>query len=116
MDYTLLLYTNPADAAHMTPDDWAAEKELYGAYIGALQEAGVLRGTDWLLPAATATTVSMKDGEERIQDGPFAETKETLGGFFQLTLPDLDAAIAWAKKCPAARHGKVEIRASAMEG
>ncbi len=72
--------------------------------------------TDWLQPVHTATTVSMIDGEERIQDGPFAETKETLGGFFVLNVPDLDAAIAWAKKCPAARHGKVEVRATAMGG
>lgn len=116
MNYTLFLYTDPAVGAEMTPEDWAAEKEIYGAYIGALNEAGVFVSTDWLQPADTATTVSMKDGEERIQDGPFAETKETLGGYFVLDVPDLDAAIAWAKKCPAARHGKVEIRATAMDG
>jgi hypothetical protein len=56
----------------------------------------------------------LKDGEKRIQDGPFAETKETLGGFFAIDVPDLDAALAWAKKCPAAKTGKIEIRASAM--
>lgn len=116
MNYTLFLYTDPADLAHMTPEDWAAEKEIYGAYIGALREAGVFVSTDWLQPADTATTVSMKDGAERIQDGPFAETKETLGGYFVLNVPDLDAAIAWAKKCPAARHGKVEIRSTNMDG
>ncbi len=116
MNYTLFLYTDPAVGAQMTPEDWAAEKEIYGAYIGALHEAGVFVSTDWLQPADTATTVSMKDGAERIQDGPFAETKETLGGYFVLDVPDLDAAIAWAKKCPAARHGKVEIRATAMDG
>ncbi|MEM9270195.1 MAG: YciI family protein, partial [Pseudomonadota bacterium] len=80
----------------------------------ALQEAGVFVDTDWLHPADTATTVTLKDGENRVQDGPFAETKETLGGFFAIDVPDLDAALAWAMKCPAAKHGKVEIRASAM--
>lgn len=114
MRYTFLLYSNPADFADMTPEDWAREKEVYGAYIGALQEAGVFVDTDWLQPAMTATTVSLKDGERRIQDGPFAETKETLGGFFTVDVPDLDAAMAWAEKCPAAKTGKVEIRASAM--
>ena len=116
MRYTFLLYSNPADFADMTPEDWAKEKEVYGAYIGALQEAGVFVDTDWLHPADTATTLTLKDGEARVQDGPFAETKETLGGFFAIDVPDLDAALAWAKKCPAAKYGKVEIRASAMGG
>ena len=114
MRYTFLLYSNPADFAHMTAEDWAREKEVYGAYIGALQEAGVFVDTDWLHPADTATTITLKDGERRVQDGPFAETRETLGGFFTVDVPDLDAAIAWAEKCPAAQYGKVEIRASAM--
>ncbi|WP_375570072.1 YciI family protein [Ahrensia marina] len=114
MRYTFLLYSNPADFADLTPEDWAKEKEVYGAYIGALQEAGVFVDTDWLHPAETATTITLKDGEKRVQDGPFAETKETLGGFFAIDVPDLDAALAWAEKCPAAKHGKIEIRASAM--
>ena len=114
MRYTLLLYTDPADLAHMTPDDWAREKQVYGAYIGALREAGVFVDTDWLQPTQTATTLSLKGDSKRIQDGPFAETKETLGGYFAIDVPDLDAALAWAEKCPAAKTGKVEIRASAM--
>jgi hypothetical protein len=116
MRYTFLLYTDPADLAHMTPDDWAAEKQVYGAYIGALQEAGVFVDTDWLQPVDTATTLTLKGGTKLVQDGPFAETKETLGGFFVIDVPDLDAAMAWAEKCPAAKTGKVEIRASAMGG
>ncbi|MEL6700903.1 MAG: YciI family protein, partial [Pseudomonadota bacterium] len=70
--------------------------------------------TDWLQPAQTATTLTLKGGEKQIQDGPFAETKETLGGSFTIKVADLDAALEWAEKCPAARLGKVEIRASAM--
>ncbi|MEO0828932.1 MAG: YciI family protein, partial [Pseudomonadota bacterium] len=86
----------------------------YGAYIGALKEAGVLLDTDWLQPVETATTVTLKSGERRVQDGPFAETKETLGGFFAVDVPDLDTALAWAEKCPAAKRGLVEVRPSAM--
>lgn len=114
MRYTFLLYTEPADLAHMTPKDWEAEKEIYGAYIGALNAAGVFVDTDWLQPVQTATTLSLKGGTKQVQDGPFADTKETLGGYFVIDVPDLDAALAWAEKCPAAMVGKVEIRASAM--
>lgn len=114
MRYTFFLYSDPSMAANMTQDDWAREKEVYGAYIGALQEAGVFIDTDWLQPVETATTVSFEDGKPRIQDGPFAATRETLGGTFVIDVPDLDAALEWAKKCPAAQYGKVEVRASAM--
>lgn len=114
MRYTFLLYTDPADLADMTPEDWEVEKQVYGAYIGALQEAGVFVDTDWLQPVQTATTLSLKGGSKQVQDGPFADTKETLGGYFVVEVPDLDAAMAWAEKCPAAKTGKVEIRPSAM--
>ena len=114
MRYTFLLYSNPADFADMAPEDMGKMQELFGAYIGALQEAGVFIDTDWLQPVHTATT--LKEGGNRIQDGPFAETKETLGGFFAVDVPDLDAASAWAKKCPGATYGTVEIRPSAMPG
>jgi hypothetical protein len=112
--YTFLLYSNPADVADMTPEDWAKEQEVYGAYIGALQQAGVFVSTDWLQPVETATTLTMAGGKRQVQDGPFAAMRETLGGYFVIEVPDLDAALAWAEKCPAAVHGKVEIRASAM--
>ncbi|WP_299375340.1 YciI family protein [uncultured Tateyamaria sp.] len=114
MRYTFLLYTDPADLAHMTPEDWGAEKEVYGAYIGALNAAGVFVDTDWLQPVSTATTLTLKGGTRQVQDGPFADTKETLGGYFVVDVPDLDAAMAWAEKCPAAKTGKVEIRPTAM--
>ena len=114
MRYTFLLYTDPADIAEHTPEDWAEEQQVYGAYIGALKEAGVFVDTDWLQPAHTATTISLKGGSKGVQDGPFADTKETLGGYFVVNVSDLDAAMAWAEKCPAAKSGKVEIRASAF--
>lgn len=114
MRYTFLLYTDEADRAAMTPADHEASLTAYGAYIKALKEAGVFVDTDWLKPVDTATTVSLKGGGLIVQDGPFADSKETLGGYFVVDLPDLDAALAWAEKCPAARAGKVEIRASNM--
>ncbi len=114
MRYTFLLYSNPADFADMTAEDIEQSKQAFGAYIGALQEAGVFVTTDWLQPVHTATTLSVRDGERRVQDGPFAETRETLGGFFLVDVPDLDAALAWAEKCPAAQYGKIEVRPSAM--
>ena len=116
MRYTFLLYSDPADFADMTAEDWSAMREVYGAYIGALKAADVFVDTDWLQPVDTATTLSLKGGGKTVQDGPFAVTKETLGGYFVIDVPDLDAAIAWAEKCPAAKTGKVEIRASAMGG
>jgi hypothetical protein len=114
MRYTFLLYTDPANLAHLTADDWDAEKQLYGAYIQELKAAGVFIDTDRLHGSDTATTITLLGGTERIQDGPFADTKERLGGLFMVDVPDLDAAMNWARKCPAARFGKVEIRASMM--
>jgi hypothetical protein len=114
MRYTFLLYSNPADFANLTAEDWAREKEVYGKYIGALQAAGVFVDTDWLQPVETATTLTIENGQRHVQDGPFASTRETLGGYFVINVPSLDAALAWAEKCPAAQYGKVEVRASAM--
>jgi hypothetical protein len=114
MRYTFLLYSDPAMAANMTEEDWAKSKEIYGQDIGALQEAGVFVDTDWLHPADTATTVTLAGGEKQVQDGPFAETKETLGGFFAIEVENLDEAMKWAEKCPHVHYGKLEIRASAM--
>ncbi|MEM7440544.1 MAG: YciI family protein [Pseudomonadota bacterium] len=113
MRYTLLTYTRPEDFANVPPEELGQLKGLFGAYIGALKEAGILAGVDWLQPVSTATTIS--EGGNRIQDGPYAETKETLGGYMTIDVPDLDTAISWAKKCPIAKFGAVEIRPSASE-
>ena len=115
MRYTFLLYSDPADFAHMGPEDFGKMKTAYVNYIMALQEAGVFLDTDRLHAPNSATTVSLKGGEKSVQDGPVAETRETLGGYFVIDVPDLDAALKWAEKCPAAEHGKVEIRASSMD-
>ncbi|MEL6915209.1 MAG: YciI family protein [Pseudomonadota bacterium] len=99
----------------MTEADRVASKKVFGGHIRA-QEARVFIDTDWLHPAETATTVTLASGERRIQDGPFAETQETLAGFFAIEVENLDEALRLAEKCPAAHYGKVEIRASAMGG
>jgi hypothetical protein len=111
-----LLYSNPADFKDVTPADMEKEKAVFGAYIGALQAAGVFVDTDWLQPVETAKTVSFSEGKRRVQDGPFAATHETLGGYFVIEAPSLEAALGWAEKCPTAMYGKVEVRPSAMGG
>lgn len=118
MRYTLLLHSSPADAdfEDPTPEQVAEQKAIYGQYIGSLQAAGVFVDTDWLQPADTAKTLTLKDGDRHVQDGAFAETKEQLGGYFVIEVPDIDAAMAWAEKCPAVQYGYVEVRASAMGG
>ena len=87
-------------------DYWGA----WGAYIGAMRAAGVIVKGDGLLPPAMATTVRMRDGERLIEDGPFADVKEQLGGYFVIDVDDLDAAIDWAGRSPAALVGSVEVR------
>ncbi|UOR03139.1 YciI family protein [Leucobacter allii] len=114
MKYTFLLYSDQSGTGEPSPEEMEQELAVFGAYIGALQEAGVFVATDWLQPVETATTVSCSDGEAVVHDGPFAETQETLGGYFIIDVPDLDAALEWAKKCPVAQYGKVEVRATAM--
>lgn len=114
MRYTMFLYSDESLYADATEQQMEEQKSLYGAYINALNEAGVFVDTDWLQPSLTATTVSMADGERLIQDGPYADTKEQLGGYFVIEVPDLDTALHWAAQCPAAQVGKVEVRPSAM--
>jgi hypothetical protein len=114
MRYTLMLYSREADWAAVPPEAMAEQLQVFGAYIGALREAGVFVDTDWLQPTTTATTLTLRGGTKLVQDGPFAETREQLGGYFVIDVPDLDAALAWAERCPAAQYGLVEIRASAM--
>jgi hypothetical protein len=114
MRYTFLLYSDESLGANQTEDDMQQELAVFGAYIGALQEAGVFVDTDWLQPTATATSVSLRSGDAIVHDGPFAETRESLGGYFVIDVPDLDVALEWAKKCPVAQYGTIEVRASAM--
>jgi hypothetical protein len=114
MRYTLMLYSREADFSDVPPEAMGEQLAIYGRYIRALKDAGVFVDTDWLQPTSTATTITLRDGAKQVQDGPFAETKEQFGGYFIIDVPDLDAALAWAEKCPNVHYGLVEVRASAM--
>ena len=105
-------YREPADG-QISQEAIAEAQEAFDAYGRALEQAGVLLSADVLQPAAASTTVTRRDGQLLVQDGPFAETKEALAGVFLVDVPDLDAAIGWAEKCPAAQWGVVEVRPSA---
>jgi hypothetical protein len=114
MRYTLFLYGNESAFAAMPPQAFIQVKAAFEGYTQALKDAGVFVTTDWLKPSGTATMLSMKDGARVVQDGAYADTKEQLGGFYVIDVANLDEALNWAEKCPAARNGKIEIRPSAM--
>lgn len=94
----------------MSDADRGAMFGAYGVYNAASEKAGILRGLNLLQGTAAATSISMRDGEAVIHDGPFVQTKEALGGYYVIDVPDLDDAIAWAKQCSGAAYGGVEIR------
>ncbi|GJG89756.1 hypothetical protein tb265_49370 [Gemmatimonadetes bacterium T265] len=110
MHYMLLLYGDQTQAAALPPAERGAMYAAYGAYVAALEGAGVLLHSGPLQPVDTATTVRAVGGELQVLDGPFAETKEQLAGYFLVDVPDLDAALQWARQCPAVRGGAVEVR------
>ncbi|RRQ28342.1 YciI family protein [Rhodococcus sp. Eu-32] len=113
MRYALLLNNaEPADGE--IPEEAIAQmQQAFGAYGAALQAAGVLVAAEVLTNTAATTTVTLRNGTVQIQDGPFADTKEALGGVFVIDVPDLDAALMWAERCPGAQYGVIEVRAAA---
>lgn len=114
MQYLLSMYYQEAQDAGISEEDMAPAMAAFDKYAKDLTEAGVLISTNVLQPVVTATTITMRNGSLEVQDGPFADTKEKLGGVFLLELPDLDAALAWAEKNPAATWGSIEIRPTAL--
>jgi hypothetical protein len=112
MQYLFLLYADDTQWNKMTPEQQQQGVAAYGAYTQALKEAGVYVGSNRLRPAASATKLTAaSNGKTQVLDGPFADTKEQLGGYFLIEAPDLDAALTWAGRCPGAHHGTVEVRA-----
>jgi hypothetical protein len=110
MKYVLLIYGSETAMAS-APE--AAMKEMlgaYGAYSQAMAEAGVMVAGERLRPSSAATTVRTTNGKTQVLDGPYAETKEQLGGYYVIEAPDLDTALSWAERCPGATHGVVEVR------
>jgi hypothetical protein len=110
MQYMLLAYADQEYFLKMTPEK---QKETYGAYqsfLEALKKAGAFQASGRLQPTSSSTTVRVAQGKTQVLNGPYMETKEQLGGYFLIDVPDLDAAISWAARCPASIHGTVEIR------
>jgi len=110
MQYVLLDYVQVAGWTQLTPAEQEEWLGAYRAFTEAMMKAGVLKGSSGLQPASAATTVRTVNGKAQVLDGPYADTKEQLGGFRLIDVPDLDAALAWAARCPTALHGVVEVR------
>jgi hypothetical protein len=112
MKYAILIYDENTANPDPNPDPamWGQVMAEYNAFTKAMTDAGVYLGGEALQPNPTATTVRIRDGNTMTTDGPFAETKEGLGGFYLLDCRDLDEALAWAAKCPGSWYGSVEVR------
>ena len=110
MQYILMLHIDEAGFPNLSPEEQQRGLAAYAAYTEALTKAGIVVGWSRLEPRSAAKTVRAVDGETRVLDGPFAETKEQIGGFYIIDVPDIDAALAWAARCPATGHGAVEVR------
>jgi hypothetical protein len=111
----MLIYETPDDFSARTNDRQEAQFAAWHVYHRALIDAGVYVAGAPLQPESTGTTVRVKSGQRQVQDGPYADTKEQLGGFIILELPSLDAALDWAARCPTAATGAVEIRPVSQE-
>jgi hypothetical protein len=111
MQYMLLLNETEAEFARRNdPAQAAAYWGGWNAFIGAMAQAGIIVRGDGLQGPQTATTVRLRDGRRLVQDGPFADTKEQLGGYFVIEVPDLDTALTWAARAPCASSASVEVR------
>ncbi len=113
MQYLILIYD--AESANPSPEPpdpavWGPMMEAYNAYTQMLKDKGVFVAGEALQPVTTATTLRQKDGQTITTDGPFAETKEALGGFYLIEAPDLDAALRYGEECPGIRFGSIEVR------
>ena len=110
MQYLLLIYRSEAELSKMTPADRQAMSAEYGTYTQSIVQSGHFKAGDGLQPTTTATTVRVRDGKTLTTDGPFAETREQLGGFYLIEAKDLDEATKIAARIPSARFGSIEVR------
>ena len=110
MQYMVLIYGDESGMQKMTESQAGEMLAAYGAYGEALRKAGVLVASDRLQATSSATTVRLTGGKTEVLNGPYAETREQLGGYYQIEVADLDAALSWAARCPGAAHGTVEVR------
>lgn len=110
MQYLLLIYSAESDWTRMTDSERPAGVAAYQAYTESLKKADVALGSNRLQPSSTATTVRIVGDKPQVLDGPFSDSKEQLAGYYLIEAPNLDAAIAWASRCPGASHGVMEVR------
>jgi hypothetical protein len=107
MQYLLLIYSAESDETALDQNELMAE---YGVFTQGIVQSGAFKAADRLRPVATATTVRIRDGKTLTTDGPFAETREQLGGYYLIEAKDLDEAVAIAAKTPTAKYGSIEVR------
>jgi hypothetical protein len=116
MQYLLLIYANEAETATMPEADMAAMMAEYGQFTQSIIQSGNFKAGDRLRPVSTATTVRVRNGKTVTTDGPFAETREQLGGYYLVEAANLDAATAIAARIPGAKYGSIEVRPVWLRG
>lgn len=110
MKYMLMIYASEATENAMPPAEMGAIMQAYGAYTDALIKAGVMQAGERLRPVTDATSVRVRNGKSEVLNGPYADTQEQLGGYYVIDVPDLDAALQWAARCPSSVYGTIEVR------
>lgn len=110
MKYMLLICSSETEEDKLSEAELGQLLQAYGGFHEEIAAAGVLLGGDRLKPTTQATTVRVRGGQTKATDGPFAETKEAIGGYYMIDVKNLDEAIAWAAKIPSAAHGSIEVR------
>ena len=110
MQYMLMIYGNEGEMAKAGKEPMVQMSAAYAAYTEALKKAGAMVAGDRLNLSATASTVRLKDGKSKVLNGPYAESKEQLAGYYVIEAKDIDAALGWAAKCPGAQNGVIEVR------
>lgn len=110
MKYMLLIYNDEERVRAMPKEDINKMLPAYVAYTEALKKADILVGGDRLQFTSNATTVRIRDGKTNVVNGPYAEAKEQLGGYYIIDVPDMDSALSWASRCPSASSGTIEVR------
>jgi hypothetical protein len=110
MQYMLLIYGDEAARAQASKEQMTQMMSAYMAYTEAMKKAGVYQSGNPLQGSSTATTVRAPDGKAKVLNGPYAESKEQLGGYYLIDAPDLDSALSWAARCPGAQFGAIEVR------
>ena len=110
MEYMLLIHADTSGAQAMSESARGQMLAAYRAYTEALQQAGVVRSSNRLRPASSATAVRVREGKTEVLNGPYIETREELAGYYLIDVPDIDSALSWAARCPGANFGTIEVR------